>query len=139
MLSQSRTDEVGIVPVVAEDGVEPGQTEVACQLAQVVVGGETHQRRRPAADSPDLPGLGCPGDRIHTHPISVSELVSERNGRSVHEDVTDLSVWNAERFDEVFHRSTRGNRERGLSTSEPGWEEVIELGLKPDGDRRHEW
>ena len=99
MLADGGLDELVVGPVVAISRVEACQPQVACQLAQVHVGRETHpaQRARPhTSRRGDVQRLE---HRVHAHVLAVLHRVGEVDRPSFHQDQVDLGVRHPQTLD----------------------------------------
>lgn len=108
--------ELRIVGGTLVPGIEAEHTEVRCQSAQVPIQYET-----------DVFDVNWFRVRKYLDVIGRCHLLGQWSEASVHRDLGNLSMWNADRLNEMFQGVRRSGKGFKLRVSLLGWKEVVQL------------
>lgn len=123
-----------IVPI---HGVEPGETEVTGELAEVGIEHEAHRFSGRRPHPPDVRDVNGQEAREDGDAIGVLDPTLEAHGFAVDQDQVDLGMRNTEALDHVLHRGPADEDVRTPDMSALKRHEVAELTIDPDGDAAH--
>ena len=123
------------VPVLLKhERIETAQSQERREFAQMHINDEPDRIAhigRDRTDSADIDGLER---RIQRRVVTMLQPVRELFGDSVDEDQVDLWMRDAEPFERVFHRRTRGDGVSEPSSAVRDWQKIIQLCVEP---KRH--
>jgi len=132
LLAPGVLDQSGVAPVVAVQGVESQEPEIARESPEMNVGDEVGlpEGARPyLGDRGNVKGLE---HRIDAHSISVLQPVAESDGPPVHQHEIDLGMGDPHRFDQILDGLARSERTLDVFAPVLGGKKVAEFGVEAD-------